>query len=140
MANIFMFIVQGSTIGISAKILNIPRYYLLPAVVVFCITGVLSINNYMFDVYSMMIFALSGLVLERNKYPLMPLILGFILGPMVEPYFRRTLMYYQGGVLEALSTMSVGTGLFFLAILLPVGTALLANENFRKLLKLKPKK
>ena len=119
LANIFMFVVQTSFIRVTAKILNIKRCYLLPAIVVFCCIGAFSINNRIFDVWSVFAFAIIGYLLEKNKFPLMPLILGFVLGPMFEEHCRRTISYY-GSFFNAITTFSWGTLLVTLGILLTV--------------------
>jgi len=79
-ANIFMFVVQSSTIRLTAKIIQVQRYLLLPIVVVFCATGAFTINNRMFDLYSVLFFSIIGYILEENDYPLMPMVLAFVLG------------------------------------------------------------
>lgn len=119
LANIFMFLIQTSTIRFSARIIQIQRCFLLPAIVVFCSIGAFSINNRIFDVWSVLLFAVIGYILEKNEYPLMPLILAFVLGPMLEEYYRRTISYY-GSFGAALSIPSIGTVLVIFGILLTV--------------------
>lgn len=119
LANVFMFVIQTSTIRFSARIIQIQRCFLLPAIVVFCSIGAFSINNRLFDVWSVLFFAVIGYILEKNDYPLMPLILAFVLGPMLEEYYRRTISYY-GAFTNALSTFSVGTVLVVLGLLMTV--------------------
>lgn len=94
-ANLFMLILQSGTIPVTAKIIQIPRYLLLPLIAMFCSTGVLAINNRVFDLYTLVAFTLLGYILEKNKYPLMPLVLAFVLGPMFEQYYRSSLLYYD---------------------------------------------
>lgn len=94
-ANVFMLLLQSGTIPITAKIIQIPRYLLLPLIAMFCSTGVLAINNRIFDLQTLLVFSLLGYILEKNKYPLMPLVLAFVLGPMFEQYYRSSLLYYD---------------------------------------------
>lgn len=115
LANIFMFLIQTSTIRFSARIIQIKRCFLLPSIVVFCCIGAFSINNRLFDVWSVLFFAVIGYILEKNDYPLMPLILAFVLGPMLEEHYRRTISYY-GTFRSAFLTPSVGTCLVVLGI------------------------
>lgn len=124
LANIFMFVVQSSTIRLTSKIIQVQRYLLLPLIVVFCITGAFTINNRMFDLYSILLFGIIGYVLEENDYPLMPLVLAFVLGNMTEYNLRRTIMYY-GSIGEAFSTLSLGT------VMVAVGTLLLVTGVIR---------
>jgi TctA family transporter len=65
-------------------------------VLVFVSVGVYSFRNSVIDVYTTLIFAVIGTVLARLKYPAAPLLLGFILGPMVEEYLRRSMLLYDG--------------------------------------------
>lgn len=119
MANIFMFVVQSSTIRLTSKIIQVPRYLLLPLIIVFCVTGAFTINNRIFDLYSILLFSLVGFILEENDYPLMPLVLAFVLGNMTEYNLRRTIMYY-GSVGQAMGTFSIGTVMVALGALLLV--------------------
>jgi putative tricarboxylic transport membrane protein len=130
LANIMMFLVQTCTIRFSAKILQIDRAYLLPMIVLFCCTGAFSISNRIFEVWSILLFAIIGYILEKNDYPLMPMILAFVLGPMMEEYFRRTLIYY-GSFGKALGTFSVGTILVILGILLTIWGLLCESKKFK---------
>lgn len=119
LANIFMLIVQSSTIRLTSKIIQLPRYLLLPLIVVFCVTGAYTINNRAFDLYSVLLFAIIGYVLDENDYPLLPLVLAFVLGNMTEYNMRRTIMYY-GSATQAMSTLSLGTVLVGLGLVLLV--------------------
>lgn len=121
LANIFMFVVQASTIRVTSKIIQVPRYLLLPLIVVFCITGAFTINNRVFDLYSILLFAIVGYILEENDYPLMPMVLAFVLGNMTEYNMRRSIMYY-GTLGKAFATPSIGTAMVVIgAILLITG-------------------
>lgn len=120
LANVFMFIVQSGTIRLTAKIIQVSRYLLLPLIVVFCVTGAFTINNRVFDLYSILLFAFIGYLLEENGYPLMPLVLAFVLGNMTEYNLRRSIMYY-GSLGNAFGTLSIGTVLIALGLLLLVG-------------------
>jgi putative tricarboxylic transport membrane protein len=130
LANIMMFVVQTSTIRFSAKILKIDRAYLLPMIVVFCCTGAFSISNRIFDVWSIFMFAIIGYILEKNDYPLMPMVLAFVLGPMMEEYYRRSLIYY-GGFGKAMSSFSIGSLLVLLGVLLTLWGLLIENKRFK---------
>ena len=134
LANIFMFLIQTSTIRFSAKIIQIPRCFLLPAIVVFCCIGAFSINNRLFDVWSVFFFAMAGYILEKNDYPLMPLILAFVLGPMLEEYYRRTISYY-GTFSHALLTPSIGTVLVVIGIGMTIWGFLKEIPGFQEKLK-----
>lgn len=118
-ANIFMFLVQSSTIRITSKIIQVPRYMLIPLILIFCVVGAFTINNRIFDLYSILFFGILGYVFEENDYPLLPFILAFVLGNMTEYNFRRTIMYY-GSLGKACSSLSIGTVLVVLGLILLV--------------------
>ena len=127
-ANIFMFLILAVSVKQFSKILSVPRYILLPLIAVFCILGVISINNRSFDLFYMFAFLIIGYLMENNGYPLAPLILGAVLGSMAEQNFRRAIVYY-GDFQHCLVQPTVGTVLFFVAILF-VAYSLLSEVGF----------
>ncbi|MDR1518868.1 MAG: tripartite tricarboxylate transporter permease [Planctomycetota bacterium] len=131
-ANIFMFLIQASTIQFTARLLNVPRHLLLPIIVIFCTLGAFSVNNRIFDLYALVFFTLLGYILDDNGYPVMPLVLAFILGPLLEPYFRRTLMAYNGSLWDAFTTRSLGTVMVGIAIAMPILNFLLDEYLTRR--------
>ena len=80
-------------------ILRLPRNIVMVAVVVFSVVGAFAIRNSLFDVWLMIAFGVLGFYLETQKVPLAPLILGIILGPMVEENFRAGLIKSGGSFL-----------------------------------------
>ncbi len=98
-ANIIMFILMLLTSVIIARIIDIPKTFLLPAIIVFCVVGSFALNNRFFDVWVMFVFGLLGFVLEKAKYPLGPFIIGLVLSPIAEVNFRSSLMLTDGRLL-----------------------------------------
>jgi len=94
--NMILVILNLPLVGIWVKLLKIPYAYLFPAILVFCCVGVYSINYRVFDVFAMAGFGVFGYFLRRIGCEPAPLVLGFILGPMVEEQFRRTLLLSDG--------------------------------------------
>ena len=78
------------------RLLLIPRDVLMPAVFIICVTGAYALSARLFDLYVMFAFGLVGLLLQELDYPIAPLVLGFILGPMAEDNLRRGLMITAG--------------------------------------------
>ena len=83
--------VQLYGIKLFVKIITIPLYILIPSILVFCAVGSFSIHNRFFDVWVLFIFGIVGYGMAKAKYPLPPMILGVILGPMAESNFRRAI-------------------------------------------------
>ena len=77
-------------------IMRLPRSVVMTAVVVFSVVGAYSLRNSLFDVYVMVVFGLVGFALESRRVPLAPLILGLILGPMIEENLRVGLINADG--------------------------------------------
>lgn len=98
LANIFMLIVGMFFIRYLVKVAVVPKEILLPIIVIFCLIGSFSINNSVFDIWVALVFGLIGYVLTKYNYSLPPLILGMILGPIIETNFRRSLVQSDGGL------------------------------------------
>ena len=94
--NIVLLILNLPLIPYIARILAIPQKILVPLVLFFSVTGVYLISFNSFDIYFMAIVALISLVLRIIDYPMPPLILGFILGGMIEKNLRRALIINDG--------------------------------------------
>jgi len=115
-ANIFMLILMILGIRFFILVLKIPKKYLLPAILILCIVGSFALNNRMFDVWSLFIFGLIGFILERLKFPLTPLILGIVLGPIIEINIREGLMASRGSLLPVF-TQPISLVFIILAVL-----------------------
>jgi len=74
----------------------LPKASLGPVVLLLCIVGSYSIDNSYFDVGTMLIFGLLGFVLQRYRFPTVPVILALVLGPSLETNFRRALVESRG--------------------------------------------
>ena len=91
-----MVAVQFLGLNWFVKLLKLPKYRLLPLVFVLCAVGALGLNNRIFDILLLLVFGIVGYLLNKGRYPLPPLILGFVLGPLCELNLRRALSYSQG--------------------------------------------
>ena len=94
--NLFLVILNLPMIGLWVRIVTVPYHFLFPAILVFCSIGVFSLNNTEFDVFLMALFGLLGYVFAKLDCEPAPLLLGFILGPMMEEYLRRALLISRG--------------------------------------------
>lgn len=104
LANTIMLICEMAGLNIFVKLLSVPKNILLPIVIVFCFVGSFSANNQIFDVGVMVAFGFIGYVLQKYKFPLSPLVVGFILAPLLEENLRRSLMRSEGSIMPILTS------------------------------------
>ncbi|MEK6266284.1 MAG: tripartite tricarboxylate transporter permease [Clostridium sp.] len=97
-ANIVMIVVLFFGIRQFVKLLQVPRNILLSVILVLCVVGAIANNNRIFDAYAMVAFGLIGYGLSKIKFPIPPVILGFILAPLIETNLRRGLMLSNGSM------------------------------------------
>ncbi|MBL0919279.1 MAG: tripartite tricarboxylate transporter permease [Hydrogenophaga sp.] len=94
--NAMLIILNLPLIGMWIKLLTVPYRWLYPAIVLFCAIGVYSTNNNSFDIWMVALFGLIGYAFIKLGCEPAPLLLGFILGPMMEEYLRRALLISRG--------------------------------------------
>jgi len=90
--NFFLVVLNLPMIGLWVKMIMVPYHRLYPAILMFCAIGVFSLNNSEFDVWLMALFGLFGYVCAKLELEAAPMLLGFIIGPMMEEYLRRALL------------------------------------------------
>jgi TctA family transporter len=122
--NAMLIILNLPLIGIWIKLLTVPYRLLFPAIVCFCGIGLYTLNNNNFDVYVAAGFGVVGYLFHKLGCEPAPLLLGFILGPMMEENLRRALLLSRGDwgtfVTRPLSAaLLVGAALMILAVMLP---------------------
>ena len=94
--NLMLVILNLPLIGLWVKLLRVPYRMLFPAILVFCTIGVYSLNYNTFDIFMFAIFGIIGYVWSKLKCEGAPLLLGLVLGPMMEENFRRALLLSRG--------------------------------------------
>ncbi|MFL4994213.1 MAG: tripartite tricarboxylate transporter permease [Microvirga sp.] len=94
--NLMLLILNLPLIGLWVKMISVPYHLLYPMILVFCCIGVFSLNNSGFDVYLMVLFGFLGYVFKKLDCEPAPMLLGFILGPMMEEFLRRALLLSKG--------------------------------------------
>ena len=94
--NFMLLILNLPLIGIWVKILKIPYKILFPLILLFCLIGVYSVGNSVFDIYIMLIFGILGYLMKKFGYEGAPMVLAFVLGPMMENNLRKSLILSQG--------------------------------------------
>jgi TctA family transporter len=131
LGNLMLVILNLPLIGIWVKLLTVPYRYLYPAILVFCCIGVYTVNNSIFDVYMTAAFGLLGYVFIKLGCEGAPLLLGFVLGPMMEENFRRSLLLSRGDF-SVFFTRPISLGLLLAAAALVVVVALPSIKNKRE--------
>ena len=94
--NVFLVILNIPLIGMWVKLLSIPYHLMFPAIVLFTCIGVYSTSNSTFDVWVLLAFGIVGYLMALLRLEVVPVLLGLILGPMLEENFRRTLLLSRG--------------------------------------------
>ena len=94
--NLMLVVINLPMIGIWVKLLTVPYRLLYPAILLFCCVGVYSINNRIFDVVLAAGFGLLGYLFRKAKCEPGPLLLGFVLGPLLETNLRRAMVLSDG--------------------------------------------
>ena len=124
LANLLLLPLGILAIRGAGRLLTVPTGVLYPLILMFCIVGAFSANNTMFDVWIMLGLGLLGYFLMENDFPLGPLILAFILGPIIESNFMRSILKSDGDLM-AFIDRPIAMVLAILAVL--VWTLIIAN-------------
>ena len=94
--NAMLVVLNLPLIGMWIKLLSVPYKALYPAILIFCVIGSYSINNAVFDIYIAALFGLIGYAFAKLKCEPAPLLLGFVVGPLLEENLRRALLLSRG--------------------------------------------
>jgi TctA family transporter len=94
--NLMLVLLNLPLIGLWVRMLTIPYYVLFPAIIAFSAIGIYSINSNPFDLYAAALFGLLGYTLVKLGCEPAPLLLGFVLGPLVEEHLRRAMIISRG--------------------------------------------
>jgi putative tricarboxylic transport membrane protein len=113
--NVMLIILNLPLIGIWIKLLTVPYRFLFPAIMAFCSIGLYTLNNNSFDVYVGAGFAFIGYIFYKLQCEPAPLLLGFILGPMMEENLRRALLLSRGDW-TTFATRGLSAGLLLAAV------------------------
>ena len=118
LGNGLLLILNLPLIGIWVKVLEVPYKILFPLILLFCLIGVYSMNNLSFDLYVMLFFGVVGWMMRKFGYEGAPLILAYVLGPMLENALRQSLLISQGSFLifvtRPISAIALGFALLLL--------------------------
>jgi len=115
--NLMLVVLNLPLIGIWIKLLSVPYRVLFPAILLFCCVGAYSINNNVFDVFMTIPFAILGYLFKKFDCEPAPLLLGFVLGKLMEEFLRRAMTISRGDA-TVFFTRPLSATLLVLAILL----------------------
>ena len=118
LANVILLVINIPMVGLFTKVLQVPNWVLVPGILAVSAVGVYAVHATTFDLVLMAVFGVAGYLLRKQKVPMAPLILGFVLGDMMEQNLRRALSITNGEI-GILVESSVSKGLWFgVAVLL----------------------
>jgi putative tricarboxylic transport membrane protein len=119
LGNIMLLVLNLPLIGMWVQVLKVPYKILFPLILLFCLIGVYSVSNAVFDIYVMIVFGIVGYLMKKFEYEGAPLVLAFVLGPLMENNLRKSLIMSQGDFsiffTRPLAAASLIVALFLLA-------------------------
>jgi putative tricarboxylic transport membrane protein len=98
LATIMMFILGLAMVRPLVKVLQVPRQKLMPVIFILCVVGSFALQARLFDVGIMIVFGILGYILREMDYPMAPLVLGIILGDILDKNLRRALILSDGSI------------------------------------------
>jgi putative tricarboxylic transport membrane protein len=123
---VFAYIIGLLGSNVMLKMLRLPKWYLIPMISILCVIGSYALRTNINDVFFMIFFGVVGYMFERAKYPVSPIVLAIILGPMLETSFRQALII-AGGPMDLLVTF-VTRPLSLTILLLLIGSFILQSK------------
>lgn len=109
--NVLLVILNIPMIGLWVRLLRVPYHLLYPAIIILICIGTYTIRSSVFDVMLVLLFGLAGYWLRLLRFHLAPVLIGFILGPMIEENFRRAMLFARGDVTVILTRPLSGLAL-----------------------------
>jgi len=129
--NLMLVVLNLPMVGLWVKLLSIPYRLLYPAIILFCCIGVYTVSNNTFDVFVAVLFGIVGYVFAKIGCEPAPMLLGFVLGPMMEEYFRRALLISRGDFFVFLER-PISAGLLAVAVMLLASLAVPTLSQLRQ--------
>jgi len=130
LGNAILLILSIPLVGLWVRLLQIPYQYLFPAITMFICLGVYSVNNFVFDIWMVLSIGAVSYALRVLGFPIAPLLLGFVLGPIMEEHFRRAMIVSGGDAMVFFNRPISGT-IMVLTILLLIGVSWRAFRRSR---------
>jgi putative tricarboxylic transport membrane protein len=125
LGNLMLVVINLPLVGLWVRLLRVPYRHLFPMIIIFCCIGVYSLNNSAFDVSVTGIFGLVGYWLVKHDFEPAPMLLGFVLGPLMEENMRRAMLIARGDATVFLTrpisaTLLALAGILLLLAVLPM--------------------
>lgn len=131
LANIIMYIMEMGLMKVFIKLLAVPMNLLFPVILLMCVVGTITVHNRLFDTWVLLIIGLIGYMLSSNGFPLSPIVLGYILGKIIESNFRTAVIASKGSV-AALFSRPIAIFLLLFAVAMLVIPAILEKRSKQK--------
>jgi putative tricarboxylic transport membrane protein len=128
LGNLMLIVINLPLVGVWVSLLRVPYRLLYPSIIVFCCIGIYSINNSASDVVVAAMFGIFGYWLVKHDFEPAPLVLAFVLGPLMEENLRRAMLIARGDA-TVFMTRPISAGLLMVALFL---LALAALPMIRK--------
>ena len=129
--NLMLLVINLPMVGLWVQLLRVPYRLLYPAILLFAAIGVYGLNYSSVEVAMTAFFGLAGYLLMRMGFEPAPMLLGFVLGPMLEEHFRRALLLSRGDGMVFLDPGRVGFYLLLIAVFLLIGAVFPRIRKFR---------
>lgn len=130
-ANVMMYFIEGGLMRKLARMIQVPKHFLLPTIMMMCVIGVFSLNNRVFDMWVLLVFGVLGYIFVKNDIPLAPIVLGYILTDIIEKNWRLAAMS-TGGDVTPFFTRPISVVLLLLSlvsILYPIISERISNKR-----------
>jgi len=117
------------------RMLQLPQWGIMAGVLLISLVGTYSVARQINDLWLLIVFGLLGYLLRKADYPLAPLVIGFVLGPIFEANFRRTILISQGDLIDYIGTRPITLGVLIVVaifIALPLLKRLLPKSPHRQ--------
>ncbi|HSR10201.1 MAG TPA: tripartite tricarboxylate transporter permease, partial [Thermodesulfobacteriota bacterium] len=133
--NLMLLVLNLPLIPLWVRFLKVPYPILFPFILLFCVVGVYSINNNIFDIYLMIFFGIVGYLAKKFDFEAAPFILAVVIGPIMEKTFRQSLIMFRGdfSVFITRPISGVILGVSILLLVLPMLTKALNRDKISKL-------
>lgn len=136
--NLMLLVLNIPLIGLWVRLLSVPYKFLYPSVLLCCCLGVYSLNSSTFEIWMIVLLGMLGYVLRLLELQAAPLILGFVLGPLMEEHFRRALLVSRGSF-KIFVERPISAGLLTLCAILLIFALLQSRRRKRELPQPAPK-